>query len=94
MTHLNGTIGRLNGSQNVATSTTAASSTSFGAQTRKLLIVTATAGTFIAIGSTATTSSTLVPVNAPLVVSCNPGESLSAILASGTGSVNVTELSS
>jgi hypothetical protein len=59
---LNGTIGRLNGSQSVATSTSAASSTAFGSQTRKVLIVTATAGTFVAIGATATVANgTLVP---------------------------------
>jgi hypothetical protein len=89
-------IGRLGAAQTVATSTSVANSTAFGTQTRKVLIVAATAGIFIAIGAPGAATvagGSLASTGFPLVVTCNPGETLSAIMSSGTGSVTVTELS-
>jgi len=90
-------IGRLNGSQNIATSSTVANSTAFGVQTRKVLIVTATAGVFIAIGAAGAATvanGQLLPVNHAIVLTVNPGEVLSAIMSTGTGSVSFSEISS
>jgi len=87
------TIGRLGASQNVAVTTTSAASAAFGPQTRRVLL-TATAACNIAIGApgtTASASSTLLPANFPIVVSCNPGEVIAAVTAS-SATLNITEM--
>jgi hypothetical protein len=87
------TIGRLGAAQNVAVTTTSAASTAFGTQTRRVLLV-ATAACNIAIGApgtTASTSSTLLPANWQMVVVVNPSEVVAAVTAS-SATLSVTEL--
>jgi hypothetical protein len=89
-------LGRLNGSQNISTSNSVANSSAFQTQTRKILVV-ATVATFIAIGAAGAASvanGQIIPANFPFVFTVNPGEVLSAILSTGTGSVSLSELSS
>lgn len=83
-------VGRLATPQSMAVTGTSSASAAFGSQTRKVL-VSATAACNIALGKspTATTASTALPANFPLVFDVNPGEQLAAV---GSGTISVTEL--
>ena len=78
-----------------ATTTSGAVATSaFGAQTQ-VVMVTATAGCFVAFDPNrpATTSSTYIAAGWPYLIRVIGGEMCSAITGTGTASVYVTELS-
>jgi len=86
---------RLGTSQNVSTSTTSAASNAFGTQTRQVRVV-ATVATNIRISDgtpTAVTTDPLLPANLPEYFTVTPGQKIAAILGSGTGTLNVTEVS-
>lgn len=97
---------RIIGSQNVAYAASggaSAASAVLGSQTYWVMVsavgaVTATnAGVRIAIGDgtpTASATSTLVPLNYPLIFACTPGQKVAVISTdAGTGTLNVAELS-
>ena len=78
-----------------ATTTSGAVATSaFGAQTQ-IVMVTATAGCFVAFDPDrpATTSSTYIAAGWPYLIRVIGGEMCSAITGTGTASVYITELS-
>ncbi|HLG85132.1 MAG TPA: hypothetical protein VKY22_29390 [Bradyrhizobium sp.] len=85
-------VGRLATSQTLAVTGTSSASAAFGSQTFKVL-VSATAACNIAISKspTATTTSTALPANFPLVLDVHPGEQIAAVTAS-TATLNITEL--
>ena len=85
---------RLGAAQNIATSTTSAASTAFGAQTRQIRIC-ADVATRYRVGDgtpTAVTGDSLLPANWVEYVSCSPGQKIAAILGTGTGNLSVTEI--
>ncbi len=81
--------------QVVSTSITSAQSSAFGASTTLVRIVSDVA-CFIKFGSspTATTSDILLPANTVEFWTVDPSTKVAAILASGTGSLYVTEAQS
>jgi hypothetical protein len=83
-------VGRLSTAQTLAVTGTSAASAAFGSETWRVL-VSATAACNIALGKspTATTISTALPANFPLVLDCHPGEQIAAV---GSGTLSVTEL--
>jgi len=83
-------VGRLGTAQTLAVTGTSAASAAFGSETWRVL-VSATAACNIALGKspTATTTSTALPANFPLVFDVNPGEQIAAV---GSGTLSVTEL--
>jgi hypothetical protein len=86
---------RQGASQNVAVTTVSAASTPFGSETFQILL-TATAACNVRIGDgtpTATASDTLLPANFPTYFTCSPGQAVAAVVASGTATLSVTELS-
>lgn len=85
---------RLGAAQNVSVTTTSAASTAFGSETFQVLLV-ATAACNVVIGDgtpTATTTSTLLPANVPMIFTCTPGQAVAAVTAS-TATLSITELS-
>jgi hypothetical protein len=85
---------RLGAAQNFATSTTSASSAAFGAQTYQIRIAADVAARYrVGDGTpTAVAADTLLPANWVEYVTVTPGQRIAAILASGTGSLSVTEI--
>lgn len=85
---------RLGAAQEVTTGAASAASTAFGAQTFAVLL-SATAACRILVGDgtpTALATSTYLPANVFLTVTCNPGQRVAAIQESGAGKLSVTEL--
>lgn len=86
---------RLGTAQSIATSTLNVASSPFGTQTRQIRVV-ATVATNIRIGQapvTAVTTDPLLPANLPEYFTVTPGQSIAAILGTGTGTLSVTEMS-
>ncbi|MBV9556358.1 MAG: hypothetical protein JO254_04720 [Pseudolabrys sp.] len=86
-------IGRLSTAQNVAVTTTSAASTAFGPQSYRILCV-ASAACNIRVGNApvAVVTDTLLPASWPIVLDVTPGTQVAAIMASGTATLSVTEL--
>jgi hypothetical protein len=82
---------------NLATSATAVASTAFSSQAYQVRVATTSAsGCFYVVGDgtpTATTSGVFLPANWVDYVTITPGEKISAITATGTGTLNITEVS-
>ena len=90
--HSNGGPWRLSTHQSVGYTGTAGTITNaVGGQTRIVRVVMTTAG-YVAIGSTATTSSAYMPADIPDYFKINPGERVSAIQLSSGGTLHITEL--
>jgi hypothetical protein len=86
--------GRLSTAQNVAyTGTAGAIANGVGTQTYKVRVVTTTAA-FIAIGDspTATSSDTYIPADSAEYFTITPGQKVSAIRLSSSGTLYVTEI--
>jgi hypothetical protein len=94
MSNLPTCIGRLGTCQTFGTSTTSAATTNpFGAQSYALLVV-ATVATNIVVDSgtpTASASSQLIPASTPIALTCSPGQRLAAYSASA-GNIYVSEI--
>lgn len=83
-------VGRLSTVQNMAVTGASSASAAFGTETWRIL-VSASAACNISIGKspTASTSTTALPANFPLVFDVHPGEQIAAV---GSGTLSVTEL--
>lgn len=85
---------RLGAAQSIATSTTSAASTAFGAQTYQIRVC-ADVATHIRIGDgtpAAVAADTLLPANVPEYFTVTPGQRIAAVLGTGTGNLSVTEI--
>lgn len=86
--------GRLGTHQSASyTGTASTAVTNFTTGTQKVRIVVTTAA-YIKIGAspTATTSDVYMPADSPEYFTVNPGESISAIRVSASGTLHVTEI--
>ena len=84
-------VWKLGASKTVAYTGTAGTTAEMGAQTYAVSITVTTAA-FVALDKTATTADHFLPANTPLVVQCQPGQTVSAIQLSSNGSLYITEL--
>ena len=86
---------RLGAAQDVAIGAASAASAAFGAQTYQVRVA-ATSACRIRIGDgtpTALATDSYLPADRPEYFTCTPGQKVAAILGTGTGTLNVTELS-